>query len=80
VSVHGRLDAAPAAIEQLCADVVLQLGDYLGHSGLRDPQLRSGFGQAAGLHDDQEDAEVSESQPPSDVTVPINDFWHKQML
>src|SRR5262249_26227522 len=80
VSVQGRLDAAPAAIKQLHSDVVLELRDDLRHCGLRHPKLRGCLGQAAGLHDHREHAEVSEPQALSNMTIPVDDFCNKQLL
>jgi hypothetical protein len=79
-AVNRRRDAARTAVEQPCAESVLQVGDELRHRGMRHAKVGGRLCQTSMLHDSEEDVQVPQPQSAANVVVPIDDLSHKQKL
>jgi hypothetical protein len=69
-TVGGRNHAAPAAVDQLDAERVLQLYDRLGHRRLGDLEAIRRLAHAAGLDDGHQDVEVPQFETALDAIGP----------
>ena len=71
ISVHGRLDAARAAVEKSRAQLVFEIGNHLRHGRLGNSQLCGGLGHAPVLDDCEKHVQIPQSQTAADLTVGI---------
>src|SRR5262245_10821721 len=76
LSIDGRLDALRASIEKLDAELVLEVGDHFRHSWWGDPKLRDRLAHAATLRDSQEYMQITQLEPSTDLTFPVDFSEH----
>ena len=72
LAVMRRRDARKAAVEELDAERVLQLGDRLRHDRIRYGQLLRGARHAARLSNDQRHVQVAQLDAATDPIGPFH--------
>src|SRR5262249_5409211 len=79
-AVNRGRNSVRAAIEKLCAQRVLKVGDQLRHRWLRNAEMRSCLSQTAPLHGRKEHVQIPKPHASADMAVPIDDFGHIEKL
>ena len=69
--IDRRRNAARAAVEQTDAERAFQTGDRFRHHRLRRIEMGGGLRHAAPAHDDRQDMQVAQPEPPADSALPV---------
>ncbi len=80
VAIHGRLDPLRGSIEQPHAERMLEVGDHFRHGGLGNSELHRRLGHAAVLNDHVKHVQVAQPEPPTDLALPVDLPWHRNIL